>query len=226
MKSWKGTLHTASKPNANCSLQRKGETSTGAAVHLLISRQGFVFMTRIKPNNCSRSNTSSTVLFSLPAIRSTSPLAPLWHQSWLGRSHSALLKAAHSKHFRLSWTSAPLTLPHNISHTLPLAVSIQHCSVTRDTSRDHHGFSGKVTQYPWNVIRESQGDLILLRFYSKTVFSPGTNTLHLINKIKIQISQRNSYDKHFHKVHNDKRQSPICWRGTAEEQVTLFLASA
>lgn len=226
MKSWKDTLHTASKSNANYSLQIKGDKSTVAAVHLLISRQGFVFMTRMKTNDCSRSNTSSTVLFSLPAIPSISPLAPMWHRSWWSRSHSALLKAVHSKDFRLFWTSAPLTLPHNISHTVFPAVSIQPCSVTRDTPRDHQGFSGKATQYPWNVIRELQGDLILLWFYSKTVFSPGTNTLHLINKIKIQISQRNSYNKHFHKVHNDKCQSPLCWHSTAEEQVTLFLALA
>lgn len=50
----------------------------------------------------------------------------------------------------------------------------------------------------------------LVEILYKTAFSPGTHTLHLINKIKIQISQRNSYNKHFHEVHNDKYQTPIC----------------
>lgn len=187
-------------------------------------------MTWVKTNYCNRTNTSWTRFSCFVQSHSntqhlrtgTSVTLELVGQKSLSVTKGDLLKGLQA--FLNLWIFN--TALKYLTHRVSLAISIQCCSVTRDTSKDHHRFSGKATQYPWNVIRELQGDLILLRFYSKTVFSPGTNTLHLINKIKIQISQRNSYDKHFHKVHNDKYQPPICWCGTAGEQTTLFLALA
>lgn len=60
----KDIIYIALKANANCILQGKGETSAAAAaVHLLISLQGFVFMTRVKTKYCSKSNTSRTQFY-------------------------------------------------------------------------------------------------------------------------------------------------------------------
>lgn len=158
-------------------------------------------MTRVKTNCCDRSNTSWTQFSCFIQSHSNTQhirtgmnvTLELVGQKALSPTKGSLLKGLQA--FLNLYTFN--TSPNYFTHSVPLAASIQCCSVTRDTSREQHRFSGKATQYPWNVIREPQGDLILLRFYSKTVFSPGTNTLHLINKIKIQISQRNSYGKHF-----------------------------